>query len=324
MRSFIVPWALLFQPLTLGKWCGPEDLLDASEAIRLAQIPNDCAWLGLGGLTLTPANLHAFATVLRTHDELVHLGLGSNHLGDAGVAELAEGLRDGGSNLEWLSLHSNRIGDRGAAALGAALHSHPALRMISLWENDIGDDGLAALGAGLVNNTALEKLSLALNPRVTDAGLIVLADALRQNTALRALWLWGCPRVTAQGAAALAAALLPHAGHVRVFANDDSDDAHPNCAAWARDGECRCNPAYMAGACATSCSNRAGRATRRSTDGHPECAAWAMQEEGCAGNAGAYMRATCAAACLRAESGVNTHPHAGQPRRGLPVRGEEF
>ena len=150
-------FSLLFSgPGVVGRWCGPDELVDERGVIRLALVPADCAWVGLGGLELKGPNLLAFSDVLRAHKALVHLGLGGNRLGDSGLEELARGLHRGGSELEWLSLHTNGIDDRGARALAEALRGHHSLRTLSLWENDIGDEGLAALGQALAQNTALE------------------------------------------------------------------------------------------------------------------------------------------------------------------------
>ena len=333
MKASALLLSFLLWHSSWAKWCGDAELRDPDTGfLHLARIPSDCSWLTLGGRGISRKNLDNFQEALQTHENLSHLEMGSNLLGDDGALELAAGLMEGGRNLTWLSLHSNGIGDAGAEALAGALARHPTLRTLSLWENDIGDAGVAALAAALAGNQALEELSLALNPRVGDAGLASLAEALAADNALRSLWLWGLPQITRAGAEALAGALGHNGGHARIYLVHDGDDAHPLCATWAEVGECARNPTYMLDACASSCDDggtyadapeeagpRGGggggeqTAGRRHTDGHPECRAWAMQEAGCSQHR-QFMRSACPRSCALAEAGHNTHPSADGAR----------
>jgi len=110
----------------------------------------------------------------RVDEELTGLGLG-----DVGVRGIAAGLRKApNSALGELCLGSNGVGDAGAAAIAECLASpDSALRRLSLCNNHIGDVGAAALAAALAKNTMLEELDLWGNPISPEGRRLILASA---------------------------------------------------------------------------------------------------------------------------------------------------
>jgi len=93
--------------------------------------------------------------------------INGSQCGDAGVALLAAGLRNGClPSLEALQLQSAQIGPQGASALATALTTHaaPNLGWLTLSENPLGDAGLVALAASLRQLPALARLHTSMIP----------------------------------------------------------------------------------------------------------------------------------------------------------------
>ena len=170
---------------------------------------------------MTPARWEMLGNLLnaRSLPQLDRLQIIGSSCGDAGVALLASGLRNGclpslevlqlqsaqigpqgasalataltkraAPNLGWLTLSENPLGDAGLVALAASLRQLPALAWLHIDDTECGDAGLAALlvqpMAGAL--ASLKSLSLKDN-RITDAGLGELAGVV-QSGALPKLW----------------------------------------------------------------------------------------------------------------------------------------
>eukprot|EP00316_Scyphosphaera_apsteinii_P001984 CAMPEP_0119326956 /NCGR_PEP_ID=MMETSP1333-20130426/69609_1 /TAXON_ID=418940 /ORGANISM="Scyphosphaera apsteinii, Strain RCC1455" /LENGTH=296 /DNA_ID=CAMNT_0007335401 /DNA_START=27 /DNA_END=917 /DNA_ORIENTATION=- len=85
-------------------------------------------------------------------ENLRHLALQSNKLGDEGLKVFADFLSMGGlPNLEWLYLTDNDIGDEGLSALASALlgGNCKKLSRLAVQDNRIGDEGMMALAAAV-------------------------------------------------------------------------------------------------------------------------------------------------------------------------------
>ncbi len=112
--------------------------------------------------------------------QLEILYLARNHIGDGGLAAIAESLAH--STMWQLVLTENRVGDAGLKALATAVgkdnSAFSALRWLFLDQNPITDDGVEALclalGVGLKN---IERLALH-KCELTNAGLAHLAKAI--------------------------------------------------------------------------------------------------------------------------------------------------
>jgi len=81
------------------------------------------------------------------------------------------------SRLERLKLGTNKLGDRGLAALAAGLAKVPQLKELNVEGNGFGDDGLVALVAALPGLPRLAQLSISNNRRIGAAGLRALGRA---------------------------------------------------------------------------------------------------------------------------------------------------
>ena len=100
------------------------------------------------------------------------------------------------------------------------------------------------------------------------------------------------------------AAKKPKSARKKKRTSSVGDDTDENCAAWARDGECERNAAFMAGACAKSCSGKLPGSSKEeelaklpdgAVDKDDNCPAWAASGE-CEKNSG-YMADACARSC---------------------------
>lgn len=76
-------------------------------------------------------------------------------------------------------------------------------------------------------------------------------------------------------------------------------DSQEECQAWAREGECENNPAFMWEACPKSCERCSDRGTQLEQslceDGQPECSNWAQHGE-CDRNSD-FMLQNCKLSC---------------------------
>ena len=67
-------------------------------------------------------------------NDVLHLGLGGNPIGDAGAQVLGLALAHGLARVEWLSIHESGIGPNGARHIAAAImEPNSTLRTLSLW-----------------------------------------------------------------------------------------------------------------------------------------------------------------------------------------------
>ena len=114
------------------------------------------------------------ARAAAAHQNIKHLLLGTNAIGDDGAHALASVLADG-HGLETVYLGCNRIGATGAGALADLLGADDTIRALWLKRNPIGDEGVHRLAEALSRNRTLRTLDL-VNTGVTEAGLAALAD----------------------------------------------------------------------------------------------------------------------------------------------------
>ncbi|XDA87987.1 hypothetical protein R6Z07F_017660 [Ovis aries] len=192
--------------------------------------------LKLENCGLTAANCKDLCGIVASQASLKDLDLGSNRLGDAGLAELCPGLLSPSSQLRtlWLwecdlsvsgcrdlcrilqaketlkelSLAGNGLGDEGAQLLCESL-LQPGCQLESLWVKSCGFTAACCqhFGSVLTQNKRLLELQLSSNP-LGDAGVHVLCQALGQpGTVLRVLWVGDC-ELTNSSCGGLASLLL--------------------------------------------------------------------------------------------------------------------
>ncbi|XP_031530993.2 ribonuclease inhibitor-like isoform X1 [Vicugna pacos] len=192
--------------------------------------------LKLENCGLTAANCKDLCGILAAQASLRELDLGSNALGDAGVADLCPGLLSPGSQLRTLWLWECEVTTSGCRDLCRVLRAKETLKELSLAGNHLGDEGAQLLCESLLQpscqlemlwvkscsltaaccphfstvlarNKRLLELQLSSN-KLGDAGVQELCRGLRQpGCVLRALWLGDCD-VSNGGCGGLAALLL--------------------------------------------------------------------------------------------------------------------
>ncbi|XP_042539145.1 NACHT, LRR and PYD domains-containing protein 2 [Dipodomys spectabilis] len=135
--------------------------------------------LTLENCGLTRACCEDFLSTLIVSQQLTHLSLANNDLGDDGVKILCEGLN----------------------------HSNCQLQSLVLWHCNVGSDGCVHLSQLLQQGASLKYLDLGLN-QVGDSGMRALCQALKSpQCGLKCLWLWGCS-ITSTSCEELSEALL--------------------------------------------------------------------------------------------------------------------
>ncbi|XP_030706735.1 ribonuclease inhibitor isoform X5 [Globicephala melas] len=192
--------------------------------------------LKLENCGLTPANCKDLCGIVASQASLNELDLGSNPLGDAGIAELCPGLLSPGSQLKTLWLWECDITASGCRDLCRILQAKETLKELSLAGNSLGDESARLLcdsllqpgcqleslwvkscsltaacchhfGSMLTQNKRLLELQLS-NNQLGDSGVQALCQALCQPGAtLRVLWLGDCD-VTDGACGGLASLLL--------------------------------------------------------------------------------------------------------------------
>ncbi|XP_006879288.1 PREDICTED: tonsoku-like protein [Elephantulus edwardii] len=156
----------------------PAQLTPLLRALKLHTVLRE---LRLAGNRLGDGCMAELLATLGTMPGLAHLDLSSNHLGPAGLHQLASGLPDQATaqTLEELNLSMNPLGDSCGQALATILRACPLLSTLHLQACDLGPSSFishqAALGNAFQDAKHLKTLSLSCNALGTQA----LAQALK-------------------------------------------------------------------------------------------------------------------------------------------------
>ncbi|XP_036024149.1 ribonuclease inhibitor isoform X2 [Onychomys torridus] len=192
--------------------------------------------LKLESCGITSANCRDLCDVVASKASLRQLDLGSNKLGNAGIAALCSGLLLPSCRLRTLWLWECDITAEGCKDLCRVLRAKQSLKELSLAGNELRDEGAQLLCESLLEpgcqleslwvktcsltaaccshfcsvltkNRSLLELQMSSNP-LGDLGVLELCKALGQpDTVLRVLWLGDCD-VTDSGCGSLASVLL--------------------------------------------------------------------------------------------------------------------
>ena len=156
----------------------------------------------------------ALAASLTRHrvQRLCNLTLGSNDIGDVGLAAILKALP---STMKQLYLHGCDIHDEGLEALRLALAKMPDVWGLGLNGNPISDQGVGTLARALEGRDSLRDIGITLSD-VTDAGIQCLADSVATCRHLRFIYLYtsgfkAATKITEQGKAYLRSKLPPYA-----------------------------------------------------------------------------------------------------------------
>ncbi|KAJ1159257.1 hypothetical protein NDU88_011925 [Pleurodeles waltl] len=124
------------------------------------------------------------ASVLSTTPSLTELALSDDALGDLGIAQLCEGLRQSQCKLQRLELDQTSLTGSCCADLASVLRTKTSLTELSLRHNALGDAGLRRLCEGLNHpGIRLQKLDLC-HCSLTGACCADLAVALSETPSL--------------------------------------------------------------------------------------------------------------------------------------------
>ncbi|XP_075398256.1 NACHT, LRR and PYD domains-containing protein 3 [Tenrec ecaudatus] len=116
--------------------------------------------LGLVNSGLTSACCPALSLALSTNQNLTHLYLRDNALGDKGVKALGEGLMNSNCKLQMLELDNCNLTSHCCWDLSTVLTLNQSLRKLSLGNNDLSDLGIMLLCEVLKQNCLLNSLQL--------------------------------------------------------------------------------------------------------------------------------------------------------------------
>ncbi|XP_063526686.1 ribonuclease inhibitor isoform X1 [Pongo pygmaeus] len=192
--------------------------------------------LKLESCGVTSDNCRDLCSIVASKASLRELALGSNKLGDVGIAELCPGLLHPSSRLRTLWIWECGITAKGCGDLCRVLRAKESLKELSLAGNELGDEGARLLcetllepccqleslwvkscsftaaccshfSSVLAQNKFLLELQIS-NNRLEDAGVRELCQGLGQpGSVLRVLWLADCD-VSDSSCSSLAATLL--------------------------------------------------------------------------------------------------------------------
>lgn len=116
----------------------------------------------------------------------MNLTLGSNEIGDAGLAAVVKALPTG---MRQLYLHGIDATDAGVKALKEGLDRWPLLWGLGLNGNPITDEGARTLARAIRGRERLKDIGITLS-EMTDAGVARLASALSTCPNLRYVYLY--------------------------------------------------------------------------------------------------------------------------------------
>ena len=153
----------------------------------LMRLPN-LESLHLGNNQLDSAQAVALAASITRHkvSKLCNLTLGSNDIGDVGLAAILKALPP---TMRQLYLHGCDIHDAGLESLRAALEKMPDVWGLGLNGNPISDHGVGTLAKALAGRASLRDIGITLSD-VTDVGIQQLADAVATCKHLRFIYLY--------------------------------------------------------------------------------------------------------------------------------------
>ncbi|KAL2079418.1 hypothetical protein ACEWY4_025162 [Coilia grayii] len=241
--------ALLFVLLTSDQKLDVFDLkkyVRSDEGLlRLKPVVEESQTLLLDSCRVSKMSCTTLASVLcKASSKVNKLDLGHNSIGDVGVQELCNGLKNPNCKLESLRLSDCGVSGEGYAALASALKSNPShlveldlrgnnpgdsgvklltnllqdpgskLQTLRLVSCSITEEGCAALTSALASNPShLRELYLGDN-KLGDSGVKQISALLRNpNCKLQTLWLKSCS-ITEEGCAALTSALTSNPSHL--------------------------------------------------------------------------------------------------------------
>ncbi|KAL0023690.1 hypothetical protein WJX79_002056 [Trebouxia sp. C0005] len=175
---------------------GREEVQKLCQALRANTTLKE---LYASGHHLTPQTAGMLGAMLAANTSLVSICLGDDALGDAGVLELVDGVKQN-STLQKVDLENKGISSKGADSIAAAIQGHQSLQQLVLAHNHLSDEGVRLLQPALA---LLRRLDLR-GCHIGSQGAQCLATALREAHSLEVLRLDDNP-LTEHGGSALAA-----------------------------------------------------------------------------------------------------------------------
>ncbi|XP_063049636.1 NLR family CARD domain-containing protein 3-like [Engraulis encrasicolus] len=190
--------ALVFVLLTSDQNLDVFDLkkfIRSDEALlRLKPVVEESHTTLVDSCGLTEESCTTLASILcKESSKLRYLDFSGNHIGDAGVKKLCDGLQSPNCVLGTLRLQSCSITAEGCAALVSALSSNPShLTELFLYSNKLGDSGVKQIST-LLRNPDCKLDCLLGNCSIKAEGCAALVSALSSNPSSHLTWLslWG-------------------------------------------------------------------------------------------------------------------------------------
>ncbi|XP_069461369.1 NACHT, LRR and PYD domains-containing protein 3-like isoform X2 [Ambystoma mexicanum] len=140
--------------------------------------------LRLDSCNLTGSCCAALSSALKQNQSLTELELTVNDLGDSGVTELCEGLKDPGCRIQTLGLAWCKLTGSCCAALSSVLKQSPSFSKLGLSGNELEDSGVTELCDGLKDPGCKIQTLWMDDCSLTGASCADLCSVLRTNTSL--------------------------------------------------------------------------------------------------------------------------------------------
>eukprot|EP00298_Acanthocystis_sp_HF-20_P014560 c20818_g1_i3.p1 GENE.c20818_g1_i3~~c20818_g1_i3.p1 ORF type:complete len:624 (+),score=170.50 c20818_g1_i3:192-2063(+) len=94
------------------------------------------------------------------------------------------------TSLVELNLGSNKLGDEGVALLVTSFKSNQSIQILILGMNEISDKGAQSISDFMKHNSTIKELFLH-NNKIGDTGFDSLSESLKENSTLQKLVIWG-------------------------------------------------------------------------------------------------------------------------------------
>jgi len=126
---------------------------------------------------ITPKQCEEIATLIKNSTTLTSIDLSANHLGDVGIAIIAQALESPTCRVTVLNLSDNLIGDVGVVALATSLAVNKSVTALDLGDNTIEDCGIIEFTKLLATNLTIRSINLN-NNIIRDIGAAHIANAI--------------------------------------------------------------------------------------------------------------------------------------------------
>lgn len=139
---------------------------------------------------LTPTDALQIGNLFRANSKLEVMDLRNNHIQDAGIIHIVDGLNDqalgSAGGLKNLHLLANQLTFHSCSHLAKAVANTKTLEVLNIGNNNITNEGIFHLRESLMKNRTLRQLGLKAT-RITCEGAVAMAEYIADNPCIQYL-----------------------------------------------------------------------------------------------------------------------------------------